>query len=116
MSSKIINVYGIKTCSSVKKATAFFDTHKINYNFIDLKTTKLDKEKIKKWLEKTSIDILFNTKGRMYKTLNLKDKSLTQEEKIQWLADEHLLFKRPIVEFNDKLIVGFNDEYQQIFG
>jgi arsenate reductase-like glutaredoxin family protein len=41
---------------------------------------------------------------------------LTDEEKIEWLAKENLLIKRPVVEWDDKILVGFDQaHYNQTF-
>jgi arsenate reductase-like glutaredoxin family protein len=34
----------------------------------------------------------------------------------EWLCKENLLIKRPVIEFNDTLVIGFNeDSYQGAF-
>jgi arsenate reductase (glutaredoxin) len=109
-------VYGIKTCGSVKKALNFFKTHNIEYEFIDFKKESVGSEKIKSWLEKTTLSELFNNKGTKYRTLKLKELNLNDAEKIEWLAKENMLIKRPVIEFNDQVIVAFDEEkYQKIF-
>jgi Spx/MgsR family transcriptional regulator len=113
----MIKIYGIKNCDSVKKALRFFESKNLKYKFIDFKVAPVEKAKIKEWLSKTTIDILLNTKGTKYKFLKLKELNLDICGKSDWLAKENLLIKRPIVEFDDKLIVGFDEkEYEEIFG
>lgn len=111
-----MTVYGIKTCGSVKKALKYFQDNEIGYNFVDFKTTPVDQKKIEGWLKKVSLDILFNNKGTKYRTLNLKELNLSDKEKIQWLAKENLLIKRPVIEYNDEVIVAFDEKkYDAIF-
>jgi len=116
-SGEEMKIYGIKTCDSVKKAFKYFKEKNIEYEFIDLKKTPVDCNKIEEWLKKTKIDILFNKRGRKYRDLKLKDLNLTSEEKVKWLCKEYLLIKRPVVELdNGDLIVAFNkDLYNEIF-
>ncbi|MDD5359539.1 MAG: arsenate reductase family protein [Sulfurovaceae bacterium] len=112
----MIKIYGIKTCGSVRKAFDFMNSHDIAFEFVDFKTTKIDTPKIKEWISKSSIDVLLNTKGTKYKTLNLKELNLNDNGKLEWLAKENMLFKRPVIEFGDKLIVGFDEKlYMEIF-
>ncbi len=109
-------IYGIKTCGSVKKALKFFKENSIEYDFTDLKKEPVDEEKIKEWLKKVDIDILFNKKGTKYRTLKLKELNLNDNEKLKWLAKENLLIKRPVIEYDDKVIVGFDeDKYKELF-
>ena len=45
-------VYGIKNCSTVKKALTWFDKHKIKYEFFDLKKEALDQATLTAWVKK----------------------------------------------------------------
>lgn len=112
----MIKVYGIKTCGSVRNALKFFKDHNIEIDFVDFKTTKIDLETVKKWSQKVDIDILFNSKGTKYKTMNLKELNLDKQDKKEYLANEPMLFKRPVIEYDDKLVVAWNEEeYKKIF-
>ena len=110
-------VYGIKSCSTVSKATKFLKEHSIDYDFFDYKKEFVDIAKIQSWLKKTDINIIFNNKGQKYRTLGLKNLNLDESGKIQWLAKDNLLLKRPIIELdNGEIIVGYNEEeYSKIF-
>ncbi|HHO42855.1 MAG TPA: Spx/MgsR family RNA polymerase-binding regulatory protein [Epsilonproteobacteria bacterium] len=106
----MIKIYGIKTCGSVRKAIAFMNQNNIEFEFVDFKITKIDTKKIKEWIAKSSLDLLFNTRGTKYRTLKLKELNLDQSAKLEWLAKENMLIKRPVIEIGDKLIVGFDEE------
>jgi len=112
----VIKVYGIKTCSTVSKATKFLKDRDLEFEFIDYKKETVDESKIKEWLESVDIKILFNTRGTKYRTLKLKELNLDDNAKIEWMAKENYLIKRPVVEYNGEVIVGFNDDrYREIF-
>lgn len=109
-------VYGIKTCGSVKKAIKFFKDNGVDFEFVDIKKEPVSKQKIESWLEKVSIDKLFNSRGTKYRTLKLKELNLDDKGKQEWLAKENLLIKRPVIEYKGDVIVGFDeDEYKRIF-
>ncbi|MCG3717320.1 arsenate reductase family protein, partial [Aliarcobacter butzleri] len=62
------------------------------------------------------INILFNSKGTKYKTLNLKELNLDDNGKYEWLCKEPMLFKRPVIEYGDKLVVAWDEEeYKKTF-
>ncbi len=112
----MIQVYGIKNCDSVKKALKFFKNHNLEYNLQDFKTDAVSCDKISFWLENSDMKTLFNKRSTTYRTLELKEKNLTEETQKEWLCKENLLIKRPIIEFEDKIIVGFNEEnYKGVF-
>ena len=111
-----MRVYGIKTCGSVKKALKFFNDNNIEYEFVDLKKTPVGCDKIEEWLKQVDINTLFNSRGTKYRQLKLKDLNLDYEGKKEWLCKENLLIKRPVIEYNGKVIVGFDEEkYKEIF-
>ena len=111
-----MKLYGIKTCGSVRKAIKFFKENSIDFEFKDFRKEAITQEKINSWLEKVSIDKLFNNKGTKYRTLKLKDLNLSDDEKATWLAKENMLIKRPVIEYKDKVIVAFNEEeYKKLF-
>ena len=109
----MIKVYGIKNCDSVKKALSFFKKHDLSYELFDFKENALDCNKIPKWLKKTDIKTLFNARSTTYRTRKLKELNPNESEKAKWLCKENMLIKRPVVEFNTTLLVGFNEEKYQ---
>lgn len=112
----MVVVYGIKNCDSVKKALKFLNERSIPYNFIDFKTSPVDIQKINEWLNHVDISVLLNTKGTTYRTLGLKALDLSNHEKAQWMSKENLLIKRPVIQYNSKVIVGFDlSNYEGIF-
>ena len=112
-----MKVYGIKTCSSVRKALKFFKERGIEYEFVDFKKTPIGCEKIDEWIKKVGVDTLFNNRGTKYRQLKLKELNLDNEGKREWLCKENLLIKRPVIELdNGEVIVGFDeDKYKEIF-
>ena len=105
----MLKIYGIKTCDSVRKAIKYVKNHHIAYEFIDFRETPITSDIITAWLTSTDINTLFNTRGTTYRTLKLKALNLSDEDKEQWLAKENMLIKRPVITFDNKVIVGYNE-------
>ena len=111
----MLKIYGIKNCDSVRKAIKYFKSHGIDHEFIDFRETPVDEKTIISWLQHSDMKTLFNTRGTTYRTLKLKELSLNDEDKKSWLAKENMLIKRPVIEFDNKIIVGYNEpQYQEI--
>ncbi len=106
----MIKIYGIKNCGSVKKALLFFKENKLEYSLFDFKKEKVPCENISSWLDKTDMKTLFNSKSTTYRTLKLKELNLNDDAKKEWLCKENMLIKRPIIEYDDELLVGYNEE------
>jgi len=112
----MIKIYGIPTCSTVRTARKFFKDNEIEIEFIDFKKTTVSCDKVDKWLKDIEISLLFNNRGKKYRDLKLKNLDLDDIEKRDWLCKENMLFKRPIIEFNDKVLVGYDEEkYKELF-
>jgi len=112
----MIKVYGIKTCNSVRNALKFFKDNNIEVDFSDIRKDAPKPESIDFWVEKAGIDIAFNSRGTKYRTLKLKELNLDDEGKLQWLKKEPMLLKRPVIEYDDKVMIGFNeDTYKETF-
>ena len=54
----------------------------------------------------------FNTSGMKYRELGLKDKlaCMTDDEKIELLASDGMLVKRPLLITEDRILVGFKEK------
>ena len=112
----MIKVYGIKNCDSVKKALKFFKAHNLECELQDFKSQSVSCDKIAFWLESVELKTIFNAKSATYRNLKLKEKKLTPNEQADFLCKENLLIKRPVVEFGDKIVVGYDeDNYKGVF-
>jgi len=112
----MIDLYGIKNCDSVKKAIKFFKAHNIAFELHDFKEQSVGPKEISSWLQQVPMKTLFNTRSTTFRNLNLKELQLDEEEQKKWLFKENLLLKRPIIDYNGTIIVGFDEEnYKGIF-
>ncbi len=107
----MVTLYGIKTCDSVKKALKFFKEASIEVDFIDFKQTAPSITQITQWSSQSDLKTLFNNRSRTYKDLGLAKLELNDDDKIDWMQKHPLLIKRPVIEYNDDIIVGFDETY-----
>ena len=112
-----MTIYGIKTCSTVGKVRKFMKENNIEFDFVDYKVESVDEEKIREWLKQIDINVLFNNKGKKYRELGLKELNLDDDGKIEWMAKENYLLKRPVIEYGEgKVLVAYNEEvYREVF-
>ena len=98
-------------CSTCRNAKKYLDDKNIKVNLKDIKLEKLNEKELDEIITKSNLDIksFFNTSGLVYRNLGLKDKlpNMKYEEKIKLLASDGMLVKRPILLYNDKVLVGF---------
>lgn len=106
-------------CSTCQKAKKFLETNNIAFEERHIVEETPTKEELQTWIKQSGLEIkkFFNTSGLKYKELNLKEKleTMTEEEKIEILASNGMLIKRPLWISNKKILVGFKEkEWREI--
>jgi arsenate reductase len=80
----------------------------------DIKTTPPTAEELKQLIANSGLPIgkWFNVSGEAYREMGLKDKlpGMSEEEKINLLASNGMLIKRPIVTNGTKVSIGFREQ------
>lgn len=122
-----ITIYGIKSCSTMKKAFTKLDELGVNYNFHDYKKQGIDKESVQRWVNELGIDKVLNKRGTTWRKLSDEQKQAADSDvdnAIDLLIENTSMIKRPIVEgqLADKnngqliLLCGFDAaEFDKIF-
>ena len=110
----MIWLFGIKNCDSVRKAIKFLKTNEIDFTFRDFRESPVDSAEIQQWINAgATVQQLFNTRGTTYRTLKLKEKNLDDAGKLEWMAKENMLIKRPVLVSSDTLLVGYDEAHYQ---
>ena len=110
MPTHMIKIHGIKNCDTVKKALKWLDKNEIEYEFQDFKKTPPNKAQINKWLKVIDWEILLNRRGMTWRKLDDEQKEgINKTKAIQLMLDNASIIKRPILEFNKQIMVGFKD-------
>lgn len=101
-------------CSTCKRAKEWLNSNNISYIDRNIVTDNPTYEELKLWISKSNLDIkkFFNTTGLLYKKLNLKEKldSMNDDEKINLLATNGMLIKRPLIIKEEAVLVGFKED------
>lgn len=107
-------VYGYQKCSTVTKARKYLEANHIDFTFFDFVTNQISRETLENLIKQSNynIDDFFNKKGVLFKELELKDKlaTLDDNEKLALLLSDGKLIKRPIIQINDQILLGFNEK------
>lgn len=101
-------------CSTCQKAKKWLESHDVDFQSRHIVEKTPTVEELENWLEKSGLELkkFFNTSGLVYKNMNLKEKlnTMTDAEKLQLLASNGMLIKRPILVGQDFVLVGFREE------
>ncbi|WP_306479876.1 arsenate reductase family protein [Mediterraneibacter sp.] len=106
-------------CTTCMKAKKWMEEQKIDFEQRDIKENNPTAEELRSWWEKSGLPLkrFFNTSGKLYKEMQLKDRllSMSEDEQIELLASDGMLVKRPILVNGDQVLVGFKEkEWQEI--
>lgn len=108
----MLHVYGIKNCNTVKKALDWLNEHQITYTFHDYKKEPAHESKLKEWQELVSWEALVNKKGTTWKKLSPEQQAAVVDKSSarQVLLENNSMIKRPIIELENEIILGFDEE------
>lgn len=109
-----LTMYSYPKCGTCRKAKKWMEENRLEFEEIHIVENPPAKQELKKLQEKSGLELkkFFNTSGKKYRELGLKDKmkSASDEELLDLLASDGMLIKRPIVTDGNKVTVGFKEE------
>lgn len=118
-----ITIYGIKSCSTMKKAFTKLEELGVDYQFHDYKKQGIDKQSVQRWVDELGIEKVLNKRGTTWRKLTDEQKAAADanvDTAIELLVENTSMIKRPIVEgeaqVSSVLLCGFNEsEFEQAF-
>lgn len=109
--SKLITIYGIRNCDTMKKAWSWLDAKGLAYTLHDYKKAGVDKATLESWAAQVGWEVLLNRAGTTFKSLPENNKqNLTEKKAIALMQANPSMIKRPVLDVGGKLIVGFKPE------
>ena len=101
-------------CTTCKKAKKHLETLGVEFEDRHIVEDNPTADELKEWIVKSGYPVkkFFNTSGMKYREMGLKDKlaDMTDDEKIELLASDGMLVKRPLLITDDRILVGFNEK------
>jgi Spx/MgsR family transcriptional regulator len=113
-----VTIYGIKNCDTMKKARAWLDGRGVVYRFHDYKAEGVDPSSLEVWEAAVGWEALLNRAGSTFRKLPDADKAgLDAAKALALMQAQPSMIKRPVLEADGKLIVGFKPAiYAAAFG
>jgi len=106
-----ITMYGIKNCDTIKKARDWLADHGIGYDFHDYKASGIDRAKLQGWVDRLGWEVLLNRAGTTFKKLPDAGKAdIDAAKAIALMQDQPSMIKRPVLDIDGELLVGFKPE------
>ena len=110
---KMNKVYCYPRCTTCKKAIKWLDENGIEYEYKHIVEETPSKEDIKRYYKESGLPLkrFFNTRGNVYKEMNLKEKltEMSENEQFELLTSNGMVLKRPLFVGKDFVLVGFKE-------
>ena len=107
----MLNVYGIKSCDTCRRARKFLEDRNIEFRFHDLREDGLDIQMLERWSARIEWDRLLNRKSLTWRKIPEADRSdMTRERAFVTMLDQPTLVMRPVLEHPSFFAVGFSEK------
>lgn len=106
-----VTLYGITTCDTVRKARAWLDGQGVTYRFHDFRKDGLEAATLTNWLDALGWEAVLNKAGTSFRALPDQDKAgLDRARAAALILANPTLVKRPVLEHDGKVMVGFKPD------
>lgn len=104
-------VYGIKSCDSCRKALKFLKARNILHRFHDVREDGLNIQMLERWASTVDWSKLLNKKSLSWRKIPEVDRSdMNQSRAFAAIIDQPTLLKRPVLEAEGFLAVGYSEQ------
>ncbi|AMG06764.1 ArsC family reductase [Vibrio parahaemolyticus] len=112
-----ITMFGIPNCDTIKKAKKWLEAENIAFDFHDYRKQGIDAQMVTEFCQALGWEQVLNKRGTTFRQLTQEQKdTLTEENAIALLVDNPAMIKRPILNVDGQLHIGFKaDQYATIF-
>lgn len=109
-------LYGIANCDTVRKARKFLESNQADFKFHDFRKDGFTLDIFNKWLQHQTLEVLINKRSTSWKQLSeAQQRELSDGTDLSPLLEMPTLIKRPLLETNSTLLVGFKQaDYQAL--
>ncbi len=99
-------IYYLSTCNTCMRIIGELNLPE-GFTLQDIKTEPMTKAQIEDLRALTdSYESLFSKRARLYKELDLKDKSLSEDAYKNYILEHYTFLKRPVILFNNQIFIG----------
>ena len=98
-------VYFLQTCDTCKRILKEVNTD--DFELQEIKSNPINATQLAEMYALSgSYENLFNKRARLYKSLDLKNKTISETNYKQYLLDEYTFLKRPVFIVENEIFIG----------
>ncbi|RNE79598.1 ArsC family reductase [Vibrio cholerae] len=112
-----ITLYGIPNCDTMKKARKWLEQAGVAYQFHDYHKEGITPELVAGFCSQLGWEQVLNKRGTTFRQLSDEQKAtLNADNAVALLVEHPAMIKRPILQRQDELHLGFSDaQYRALF-
>ena len=111
----MIFVYGLKNCSTCRKAIKWLETQGRDAALCDLRRDPIEAKTLEKWIDVIGWEALLNRRGKTWRNLlNLEKKSIDKIKSHTLMLAYPALIRRPVFVYDGHILVGFRDKEKAV--
>ena len=98
-------VYFLQTCDTCKRILKEVNTN--GFERQEIKSNPVNVTQLEEMHQRSgSYEALFNKRAKLYKALDLKNKTLSEADYRQYILEEYTFLKRPVFMLKDSIFIG----------
>lgn len=98
-------IYYLASCSTCRKIIKSLPSNKLVFH--DIRENPLNEVEVDKMKELAgSYEALFSKKAQLYKSMDLKNKTLTEDDYKKYILEHYTFLSRPVFIINNKIYIG----------
>jgi Spx/MgsR family transcriptional regulator len=111
-------LYGISNCDTVRKARRWLDTKGIAYDFHDLRADGIDRQLVRRWIDRVGWETVVNRRSSSWKELSAEQReAMDAAGAVEAITERVTLIKRPVFVHGEALEFGFGEaRYRELIG
>ena len=107
----MLTVYGIKSCDTCRRARKYLTEQDIDFGFHDVREDGLDIQMLERWAARIDWQKLLNKQSLTWRKIPEVDRNdITKDKAFALMIDRPTLLKRPVLEAEKFLAVGFSEK------
>lgn len=104
--NKMNKIYYLASCDTCRKIIKSLPENH-NLAFRDIKQNPITVEELEEMYRLSgSYEALFSKKAQLYKSMDLKNKSLTEADYKKYILEHYTFISRPVFIINNKIYIG----------
>ena len=108
-----MNVYHLKTCDTCRKAIKALQAAGHTPDLTDVRADGVDAATLERWMAAVGRDVLLNTRSTTWRGLEESERAdLTDEKALALMTAHPTLIKRPVIETDGTVHVGWTKDVQ----